>query len=67
MFSVALLAPFLSESMLQSAPVFVAGVMITVSLQELVPQAMEDSPSRGAIGLVFGVVLVKIGLLALSE
>ena len=34
--SVALLAPFLSESILQSAPVFVAGVMITVSVQELV-------------------------------
>ena len=65
--SVALLAPFLSESILESAPVFVAGVMITVSLQELVPQALADSPSRGAIGLVFGAVLVKIGLLALAE
>ena len=65
--SVALLAPFLSKSVMQLAPVFVAGVMITVSIKELIPQALEDSPSRGAIGLIVGIALVKIGLLFLTE
>jgi zinc transporter ZupT len=49
------------------APVFVAGVMITVSLKELVPQALDESKVHGIIGLVAGAVLVKLGLLALGE
>lgn len=59
--------PFLSEELLASSLLFVAGVMITVSIKELVPQALSDSKMHGCAGILIGAIMVKLGLMALNE
>lgn len=46
---------------------FVSGVMITVSVHELIPQAVEVAPVSGILGMLFGGALVKIGLVAIGS
>eukprot|EP00041_Stephanoeca_diplocostata_P014959 m.282933 g.282933 ORF g.282933 m.282933 type:complete len:607 (-) comp19868_c0_seq6:100-1920(-) len=65
--SVALLSPFISEDLINLSLVFVSGVMITVSVHELIPQAVEVAPLHGVLGMVFGGALVKVGLVAIGS
>ena len=65
--SVVLLGPFLTQTVLDSSLLFVAGVMVSVSLQELVPQALAESKPHACAGIIVGVALVKAGLVALGE
>jgi ZIP family zinc transporter len=45
----------------------VAGIMITVSLNELIPQAWQESPQRCAYGLFAGAALMLLILHLLGE
>jgi zinc transporter ZupT len=60
--SVLVLGPYLTLRIIDLSLVAVAGVMITVSIRELIPQAVEASATYAVVGLVSGFVLVQIGL-----
>ena len=59
-----MLMPFLSEQLLASLLAFVAGIMVYVSLDELLPMAHRYGQGHTVIlGVVFGMFIVGFGLL----
>lgn len=60
--SVLVLGPFLTMRLIDLSLVGVSGVMITVSIRELIPQAVEASATYASIGIVSGFALVQLGL-----
>jgi len=60
--SVVMFGPFLTLRLIDLSLVGVAGVMVTVSLKELIPQAVESSPRHAVIGIITGFIMIQIGL-----
>jgi ZIP family zinc transporter len=61
------LLPFLSDYLLNSILAFVAGIMVYVSLDELLPTAYGDSKGHlSAIGIILGIIVMTISLFALK-
>jgi ZIP family zinc transporter len=64
--SVVMLGPWLTIRLIDLSLVSVAGVMITVSVRELIPQAVDGSARHAVAGIVSGFVLVQAGLAMLN-
>ena len=61
-----ILMPFLSERLLTSLLAFIAGIMVYISIDELLPMAHRYGHSHAVIlGVVFGMFIMALGLLML--
>jgi ZIP family zinc transporter len=61
-----ILMPFLSERLLTSLLAFIAGIMVYISIDELLPMAHRYGHSHAVIlGVVFGMFIMAPGLLML--
>ena len=65
--AVALLAPVLTQSTLDFALMFVGGVMTTVSLRELLPEALGQGVAPTVYGALFGAGLMALSIGVLGE
>ncbi|KAH8066096.1 zinc ion transmembrane transporter [Aureococcus anophagefferens] len=65
--SAAVLNPFLSPELLEASLLLVAGVMLTVSLGELLPGAARKHARSAAAGALFGWLTMRAGLALVKD
>jgi ZIP family zinc transporter len=62
-----ILLPFLNEYVLNALLAFIAGIMVYVSLDELLPNAYIDHKGHlAALGIIFGIVVMSASLILLK-
>ena len=58
-----MLSPYLTEDSLNFSLLYVGGVMVTVSLRELMPEALGLEPKAAGLGTVVGGGVMMLSLL----